>query len=95
MSTQSIKARSFEMVTPQEFTDLGRPRIQHRDVEEALREMRSMMVGEGVRFKVMTEQEGKRKQNAAIKQAQFLDIPVECMFREGYVYVRKLKSWKK
>jgi hypothetical protein len=95
MSTQAIKPRSFEMVTPGEFANLGRPRVQHHDVEEALREMKSMAVGEGVRLKVATETEGKRKRNAALKQAEVLNFPVESMLRDGYLYFRKLKSWKK
>lgn len=98
MSTQPINQnRSFEMVTIGEFNRLRleHHHSKHPEMREAVRAMKSMVVGEGVKVKVFgSHRDIDRKRKAAIQMATRMDMPIETMTVNGYLYIQRVKDWK-
>jgi hypothetical protein len=85
------------MVTPGEFE---RVRNNHHhsknpEIRAAVRSMKSMVVGEGVKVKVFgTFRDIDKKRKAAFQVAVQLNMPIETMTVNGYLYIRRIKAWK-
>lgn len=98
MSTQprSIAVRTpYEMVTPAEFAQLGPRRGVHLDTSVAIRAMKSMAIGEGVKIKLFgSKGQNETKRKMAIRTATVLSMPIRTAIRDGYLYLQKVAEWK-
>jgi hypothetical protein len=66
---------------------------KHHDLLCAIREMKRLPVGQGVKLKCPgTSQQGHRKQKAAIAIANREKILVRTMLRDGWLFIEKLRE---
>ncbi len=86
-------SRTYELVMPEEFGRLRSRNYKHHDLVHAIREMRSMPAGQGVKLKcVGTAREAWKRQKAAIAIATRERVPVRTMLRDGWLFIEKLKE---
>jgi hypothetical protein len=89
---RSDDARSFELVTPEELKQLRRRNFKHHDLYWAIREIRNMPAGQGVKVKCLgTASERYRKQKAVYAIAAREHVPVRTMLRDGWLFIEKTK----
>lgn len=86
-------SRAYELVMPEEFGHLRSRNYKHHDLVHAIREMKSMPAGQGVKLKCFgTAREAWKKQKAAIAIAGREKVPVRTMLRDGWLFIEKLKE---
>jgi hypothetical protein len=86
-------SRAYELVMPEEFGHLRSRNYKHHDLVNAIRDMKSMPAGQGVKVKCYgTAREGGKKQKAAIAIANRERVPVRTMLRDGWLFIEKLKE---
>jgi hypothetical protein len=85
--------RAYELVMPEEFGHLRNRNYKHHDLVNAIRDMKSMPAGQGVKVKCYgTAREGGKKQKAAIAIANREKVQVRTMLRDGWLFIEKLKE---
>jgi hypothetical protein len=89
----NLVSRAYELVMPEEFGHLRSRNYKHHDLVQAIRDMKSMPAGQGVKLKCLgTAREGWKRQKAAIAIANRERVPVRTMLRDGWLFVEKLKE---
>jgi hypothetical protein len=89
----SSVSRTYELVMPEEFGHLRSRNYKHHDLVNAIRDMKSMPTGQGVKVKCYgTAREGSKKQKAAIAIANREKVQVRTMLRDGWLFIEKLKE---
>jgi hypothetical protein len=88
-----LPSRCYELVMPEEFGHLRSRNYKHHDLVNAIRDMKSMPAGQGVKLKCHgTAREGGKKQKAAIAIANRERVQVRTMLRDGWLFIEKLKN---
>jgi hypothetical protein len=88
-----VGPRSYELVTPEEFGRLRSRNYKHHDLVRAIRDMKSMPAGQGVKLRCFgTAREASRKQKAAIQIAAREGVPARTMVRGGWLFIEKLRQ---
>jgi hypothetical protein len=88
--TAKPQARVYEMVTKGEFEQV---RGKHRDLYRAVRDLKELSAGEGVKLKCLgTPQERARKRKAAIAIAARAEVHVRTMLRGDWLFIEKVKA---
>jgi hypothetical protein len=86
-------SRAYELVMPEEFGHLRNRNYKHHDLVNAIRDMKSMPAGQGVKVKCYgTARESGKKQKAAIAIANREKVQVRTMVRDGWLFIEKLKE---
>ncbi len=86
-------SRAYELVMPEEFGLLRSRNYKHHDLVHAIREMKSMPAGQGVKLKCPgTAREAWKRQKAAIAIANREQVLVRTMLRDGWLFIEKLKA---
>lgn len=89
----SSASRTYELVMPEEFGRLRSRNYKHHDLVHAIRAMKSMPAGQGVKLRCSgTAHEGWKRQKAAIAIAAREKVPVRTMLRDGWLFIEKLKD---
>lgn len=89
----NIDPRAYELVTPEEFGQLRSRNYKHHDLVRAIRDMKSMPSGQGVKLKCYgTALEGSKKQKAAIAIANRERVLVRTMRRDGWLFIEKVRE---
>ncbi len=84
------QARVYEMVTKGEFEMV---RGKHRDLYRAIRDLKELSAGEGVKLKCLgTPQERERKRKAAIAIAGRARVQVRTMLRGDWLFIEKVRG---
>ncbi len=87
----SADTRAYELVTANEFGHLRSKDYKHRDLHRAIREMKHMPVGQGVKLKCFgTARERGRKRKAAMTIAARAAVPVRTMLRGDWLFIEKV-----
>ena len=85
--------RVYELVMAEEFGRLHSRNYKHHDLVNAIRDMKSMPAGQGVKLKcVGTAREAGKKQKAAVAIASRERVPVRTMLRDGWLFIEKVKE---
>jgi hypothetical protein len=85
--------RSYELVMADEFRHLRNRNYKHHDLACAIRELKSLPAGQGVKIKCAgAPVQGQRKQKAAIAIARRQKVTVRTMLRNGWLFIEKLKE---
>jgi hypothetical protein len=85
--------RSYELVTPEEFRQLRGRNFKHHDLYRAIREMRKLSDGEGIKIRLLCSgQEAAKRQKAAVQIARREGVPVRTMLRSGWLFIEKIKK---
>lgn len=88
-----IDARAYELVMPEEFGRLRSKNYKHHDLVSAIRDMKSMPAGQGVKLRCLgTAREAARKQKAAIQIAAREGVPARTMVRGGWLFIEKMRQ---
>jgi hypothetical protein len=77
----------------EEFRHLRSRSYKHHDLVCAIREMKNLPPGQGVKLKCAgTAKERAKKQKAAVAIASRERVPVRTMLRDGWLFLEKLKK---
>jgi hypothetical protein len=77
----------------EEFRHLRNRNYKHHDLVCAIREMKRLPAGQGVKLKCPgTPLHGQKKQKAAIAIANREKVAVRTMLRDGWLFIEKLKE---
>jgi hypothetical protein len=86
-------ARSYELVMAEEFRYLRSRNYKHHDLVCAIRELKGLPAGQGVKLKCPGGSlQGQKKQKAAIAIAHRERVAVRTMLRDGWLFLEKLKE---
>lgn len=86
-------ARSYELVMADELRSLRNKNYKHHDLACAIRELRSLPAGQGVKVKCTgASAQAQKKQKAAIAIARRQKVAVRTMLRNGWLFIEKLKE---
>lgn len=90
---RSDDIRAFELVTPEELKQLRARNFKHHDLYWAIREIKRLPAGQGVKVKCLgTARERYRKQKAVYAIAAREQMSVRTMIRNGWLFIEKTKA---
>lgn len=89
------EVRIYELVMPEEFGRQRLENLKYPDLHRAIREMRAMPPGRGVKLRCSgSPQEAVRKQKAAVAIAARSRIAIRTMLRGGWLFLERVKEVK-
>lgn len=89
------EVRVYELVMPDEFGRQRLENLKYPDLHRAIREMRTMPPGRGVKLRCGgSPQDAVRKQKAAVAIAARSKIAIRTMLRGGWLFLERIKESK-
>ncbi|HLW51528.1 MAG TPA: hypothetical protein VKW06_01695 [Candidatus Angelobacter sp.] len=87
------EARIYELVMPEEFRQLRSRNAKHHELYRAIRSMKNLPAGQGIKIRCPgTQKEAVKIRKAAVQIARREGIPARTMLRGGWLFIEKLKG---
>lgn len=85
--------RNYELVMPEEFKRLTGQNSKHHELYRAIRAMKSIPAGQGIKLKCpSTHKEAVKMRKAAVQIARREGIRARTMLRAGWLFIEKLAA---
>lgn len=91
MRTDNI--RNYEMVTPDELRQLRSKNFKYPDLYRAIRTLKKMAPGEGIKIQCSSgEKDARKKQKAVAQMARREKMTIRTMLRGEWLFIEKTGS---
>jgi hypothetical protein len=88
----SDNSRNYEMVTPEEFRQV-RGRFKYPDLYRAIRALRKMATGEGIKIQCSSgKKDSLKRQKAVAYMARREKMAIRTMLRGEWLFIEKVET---
>lgn len=82
--------RNYEMVTPEEFRQMGSRKLKYPDLSRAIRALKKMAAGEGIKIPCSSgKKDALKRQKAIAYLARREKMAIRTMLRGEWLFVEK------
>jgi hypothetical protein len=82
--------RNYDMVTPEELHRIRSKNFKYPDIYRALRALKKMAVGEGIKIQCTAgKKDARKRQKAVVEMARREGLTIRTMLRGDWLFIEK------